>query len=1099
MIARQLVRTLLLAVFALAAWAQSSNQGVILGTVTDESGSVIPGVRVTAVNVETGLERTTEGNAQGDFRFDFLPPGGYKVTAERAGFRKSELAGLTLRVGQNLRADIQLNVGALSQQVTVESDAAAVNTETANLGEVISSEKIQNLPLNGREYIALAALVPGAESGNPKRGAIDDKGYVIGFNGTRSSQNAFFFDGADNTDANQNQLISSPSVDAIKEFRVETNLYSAQYGRSGGAVISVVTNSGTNSFHGTVYDYHRNKVFDARSYFFTQPREKMAQFLFNQFGGTLGGPVVKNKLFFFGSYEGFRKKTPGSLMTTFAPTEKERVGDLTSTTNPWTGQPAVLYDPATLQPIPGNILPASAISKVGQAMMSLWPQPNYSGDPILNLRMFRKGSSDQNKVLGRVDYYVSNKDLLSGTFNFGNYNTLTPSNTIYGDTKNLDRDRVLVATYTHTFLPTLVSDLKFNFTKYNTGSDFVLVDKNYAKEWGLWSGTQTVVQGSPRVLMYTQGFTLFNLGNVGKSGRDNINVYVKDNLMWIKNRHSVLVGGDFRRQQYDWTFNDGVPATYYFGLYDASPAYNATYIGTGSTFTSVLTGISPRVTYGIGDGSPMLLRRNGFSLYFQDDWKVSSRLTVNLGLRYEFEQPFASGTNEFVNFDFDSGVPIYPAGAPKDKLAILQYPYETGGAARPFDPSKKNFGPRVGMAYRPFNNNSTVIRAGYGLFHTSEVAYNMVYGAWVNPFRGQFGYYSRATNWADGVDRTRSVDQQPLDYAQAQGANPGTFYATTPYYPTGYVQQYNLTVARDLGFKTILEISYVGSKGTNMAGPATVDMINPAGAQKMRQLIKNFSPVVRSKGFNSKYNSLQMKLAKELSHGFSLLSAFTWGHAMAESSNDATNENIFSDEVLAGSVAARRYSNADFDIRKRMVVSGVYELPFGRGKAMGSNWNEVVNGIAGGWTTNFILTFQDGYPFTVYDTATHFPNRVCDGNLPSDQRTPDKWFDYTCFVTQVGTPVVDATGVKRTINVQGNAAPNVIVGPGTNNIDFGLHKNFRLAERTRIQFRAEAFNIFNHPNLTAPSSNYFFNTVSGAKITRVRDNRSIQFALKLHF
>lgn len=1084
----------------LPCWGQSTNQGAIVGTVTDESGEVITGAKVTALNIDTQVTRQTVSSEHGDYRLDFLLPGRYQVTAERSGFKKTTVTDLELQVGQARRVDLRLAVGEISGQITVSSNEAAINTESPALGEVIDNQKIQNLPLNGREFIQLGALVPGAESGNPKRGAIYSKGYSIGFNGARAGYNAYYLDGADSTDGNTNQLISSPSLDAIKEFRVETSMYSVQYGRSGGGVISVVTNSGSNQFHGTLYEYHRNKALDALPVFATGSREAQPSYLFNQFGGSVGGPIRKGKTFFFFSAEGFRQKKPGQLITTFAPTAKERIGDLSETINPFTGLPVVLKNPFTGELIPDNKVPANLINPVGKRLMDLWPEPNYSGDPFLNLRIFRSGTFNQNKWLARVDHHFSERDTLSATFNYGNYDNISPSHTPYGDINGLGYDRTLVVTHTHTFSNTIVNDLKFNYTHYRAGGDFALNDKNYAKEWGLWSGTNSPSLGSPRILMYTVGFQVFSLGNAGGYLYKNRHAYIKDNLVWVNGQHTVLIGGEFKHQPFDWMFNDGVPATYYFGLYDGLPSLDSTYGVSGSTFSSLLMGTTARTIYGLTNGDFMKLRRNTFSLYLQDDWKVTPRLTLNLGVRYEYEAPFASATNEFLSLNFETGLPRYAKGAPADKLALLQFPYETDGPNRPFEPNKLNFAPRVGFAFRPFNDNRTVVRGGYGLFYTSETAYTTIYGAWVIPFRGQFDYFSRAFNWPDGMDHFVTIDKEPYEFGSTLGRrNPGFFLPNSPDYPTGYLQQWNLTIGREIGSGLALEAAYVGSKGTNLNGASSVFQYSPELSAKVEQKLPGWSLGLRTKGFNSKYHAMQLKATKRLSDGLHFLASFTWGHALAESSNDETNENFLNDRTALDNIILRRYSNADFDVRKRFSLSGGYDLPFGRNKAIGSNWNGFLDSLLGGWQLNFILTLQDGYPFTVYNSSLRFPDRICDGNLPASQRTADRWYDFSCFPDHQSTIVTGPNGQSREINIHGNAAPNSIVGPGQQNLDLSLQKNFRITEGSRLQFRFEAFNALNHPNLIGPSGNYFFNSASGAKITRARDNRDIQLALKFIF
>jgi hypothetical protein len=1073
-------------------WGQSANQGAIIGTVIDPHGSVVPLVNITAVNVEKGLTRTVVSNDRGDFRIGSLEPGVYQVIAEREGFKKAELAGLEVLVGQTLRLLIKLEVGTIAEKVTVTSTEAILDTETPARGEVIDETKIQDLPLNGREFIQLASLVPGAESGNPKTGAVYSKGFSISFNGARAGYNAYTVNGAESTAPLENTLISSPALDAIKEFRVETNMYSVQYGRSGGGVINVVTKSGTNQLHGTVYEYHRNKALDALPVLFQGKRQDAPSYLFNQFGGTLGGPISKKKTFFFLSYEGFRQKKPGSLIVTFAPTEKERNGDFSETINPFSGKSVVLKNPYTGQIIPGNKLPPELISPVGKRLMDLLPKPNYFGDPFLNLRIFRSGKFTQNKWLAKIDHSLSTKDLLQGSFNFGNYDNVSPSETIYGDKVGLEHDRTLSLTYTHTFSPILVNDLIFSHTWFLQGSRFALNDKIYGREWGL-SPEINKNKGSPRIQLYTIGLRRFTIGNEGDYLHRNRIFYLKDNLVWVKRSHTLLMGGDFRRQAYDWQFNSG-QAQYAIGFYDGAPGLDNYYGIAGSTFADLLVGLSSIVWVGLGEGDYMPLRRNAFSAYVQDEWKLVPRLTLTLGLRYDYEAPFSAANNQFMTLDFNTGLPRYAKGAPPEKLAKLTFPYETGGPNRPYEPSKTNFAPRVGFAFRPFNNNRTVIRSGYGLFYTSETAFTTTYGAWVIPFGGMVTWYAKRNFWPDRKDRLTPLDMRPTDLDVVIGRSPGYFQANTPYYPTGYLQQWNLTIGQSLGWRTAVEIAYAGTKGTNLNGQASILFYSPQLLDKIGKQVPGWSLGLRIKGFNSKYNSLQLKVRKDVSHGLNFLAAYTWSHAMAEASNDATAETLLIDQVTSGYFISRRWADADFDVRHRFSLSGTYQLPFGRKRAFGSSWNKWLDGFLGGWGISYIWTVQGGYPFTVYDSRLRLPDRICDGRLPKSQRSPDRWFDYTCFPTH---PSKIING--REVSIHGNSPPNVIHGPSTNRWDIGLLKKFSITESAALQLRLESFNAFNHPNFIAPAGNYFFNSASGARLLRTQDSRDVQVAAKIIF
>lgn len=1078
---------------------QSANQGAIVGSVVDPGGGVVPGVTILVRNVTTNLERTTISDDRGNYRIEFLQPGEYEVTGELAGFKKVHLSGVLVRVGQVVRADIELHIGEVADTVTVEGATTTVKTESATLGGVVDNVMIQNLPLNGREFYQLAATVAGAHAGLAKRGAVAVKGssptggegFTLGFSGARSSQNSYSVDGIDSTDADRNELISSPPLDAIKEFSVESNLYAAQHGRAGGGVISVTTQSGTNEFHGSLYEYHRNKALDARPYFFRGTREEQPMYLFNQFGGSLGGPILKNKTFFFVAAEFFRQKKPGQNMISFAPTAAERAGDFSSSLD-GQGQPLTLLNPYTQEPIAGNVLPAGLQHPVGSRLLELWAQPNFD-HPITNLRFMRSGTSDIDKWTTRVDHSFDENNTLSGTFNFGDYDNILLGTTEFADGNSLAHDRALGLTYTRVFSPSLVNDTKFGYVTYNHGLVGANTDKNYADEWGIWNDSDNT--GVPRLSMFTTGFAVYNLAAVVANEFKNKNIYFKNSLIWNKGNHTLHFGGDFKRQDYNWRLvnSDIGVISFGYGPYEAHPSLHQWYGATGNVIATLMTGLP---AYMLKDYRPeqfQELRRNMFAFWFQDDWRVHPRLTLMLGLRYDFLAPFEEINGRIARLNHATGKLSYGSVDPSE-VEIMKFDFDVGGPNTVYDPSKRDFAPRIGLAYRPFDDNRTAFRAGYGLFYANEAGRYTSWGAWLPPFKGTYNWAPQPAWWPDGQARWTTYDQKPRDIEERIGAPPTWSVFTTQDYPTAYFQQWNVSLEREVINRLSVELAYVGSKGTNLSGLTPVP-------EDLQARILQFAPVfpnLMGKGFNSKYNSLQVTVRKDLSHGLNFRSAFTWGHAMAEASNEETAENIFKDTGIDGEVIHRRYSRADFDVRKRFVFTGGWELPFGRGRSVGQNWSSWVNSILGGWQTFGVLTLSDGFPYTVYDPAFRLPNRICDGNLPASQRTVERWFDHSCFVTNSPTPVVGPDGVERLVNWNGDAGSNIITSPGIGNVDLGIHKNFAVTEAVTAQFRFETFNAFNRPNLIGPNQT-FFNQDWGAEITRARDNRSIQLALKVLF
>jgi len=1110
---------LLLLSIAPFSWSQSTNQGAITGTVTDPTGAMIPGVSIIVVNTDTGVTRKTTSNKEGNYTVGFLTSGHYSATAETNGFKTMTTTGLVLTVGQLLRVDIHMIIGDLKQDVTVTSNAAPLNVDTPELGDVISEQSTQNLPLNGREWIGLAALVPGVSSGSPKTGMVYSKGYSIAVNGARASENGYTVDGADSVDPLYNQLITSPPLDGIQEFRVHTNAYSAEYGRAAGANISAVTKSGTNRFHGTVYEYYRAKVLDALPLFSNTTKADLPNYLFHQYGASLGGPIKKDKTFFFFGIERFYNMKPGSLFVTWSPTDEERNGNFCDSINRFTGGPVVLKNPFNQVQIPGApegntdseplgscVIPANLINANGKKIMDMIPEPNTFNpdDPLHNLTFFRGGQFRQKKYLTRIDHKLSNKDMLFGTFSFGNYDNSNPGETKYADTVQQDHDRTVTVTYTHLFSSSMVNNLNISKTWYLSRSGALLGDKNYANlDWGLTEQIQRA-NGTPAAAVLSGNDQSFTLGSGGDYAHRTRNLNIKDTLEWIKGPHSLHIGGDLRLQAYNWIYDSGA-GQIYFGLNDGATTGQNVWGMAGNPWADLLMYVSALPYTYIGDGSYMPFNRSSGSVFLQDDWKVKPRFTMSLGLRYDYEGPWES-QGPFLSFNWKLAEPQWSKNSPPSELAKLDYNFARNGPNSSYPANALNFAPRVGFAFRPFSGDRTVLRVGYGIFYDSLQSLDVSYGSWSPPYQGALVTYTKPVRWPDFQSRIKPLDQDPFSQADIDsklGGNP-TLYANAQHWPASYNQQWNLSVGQDLGWNTKFELAYVGSHGTNLSGLLSdgIATVAPDVCDKSKVINPptGFCGWLWEKGFNSTYNSLQASAHREFSNGASFLAAYTWSHSMAQASQDDDYTDVIMNQNIEGRSFDRRWANSDFDVRHRFSLASHYPLPFGRGQQFGSNWHPVIDGILGGWQLDGIVQLQSGFPFTVRSANGTLPDRVCNGNLPSGQRTRDKWFDYTCFVDHPPTVTTDPTGMQILTNTNGNAGLNLITGPGTNNWDLSVAKTFPLKlENTQLQFRGEFFNAFNHANLTAPAGNQFYNNSGGAIIYRGRDNREIQLSVKLKF
>jgi len=1089
-------------------WAQGSGEGSIYGTVADASGAVIPGADVTVVNDLTGLTRNTTTDDNGSFRVDFLRPGEYRLEIRKQGFETAKLTNIKLLVGQIRKVDSALNVGSISSEVTVSQEGVALNTTNGTRGDVIEKNEISNLPLNGREFLPLATLVPGAYSGTrPLDVPVGAKGnFVAGYNGARGNQNSFYLDGGVNTSPQANNMISSPSVEAIQEFRVQTDQYAARYGQAAGGIISVITKSGTNAFHGSLYEYHRDKALDALPFFYTGTRKDLPNRLWNQFGGSIGGPVWapifgeggpswwkgKDKLFFFFNAEFFPQLASQEKIG-FAPTAAERVGDVRNSINPWSGQPVVLTDPHTGEIIPSGILPDSLKSPVGIALMNLWPEPNYPQNPAFNYRVFRPVRNSVHKYLLRIDANFSSNNSLAGTLNWGNSDQGVAGFIDYGDKIQTDHDRTVTTHFTHIFSPSFVSITGFTFNQDFYGDRYRLAEKNYGVELGM-DPSVNKNPGMPWILLFTQGSQFFTFGAAGDNKNFTRQGQIYEDMSWQRGRHTLQFGGLFWRQNYKWQFFSG-SSQYFVNLIDGiAPGTWPLFGVTGSAFTNLLAGLYNLGVFGAGGGEYAHFQRDTYALYAQDDWRVSRRLTLNLGLRWDYERPFKVLDKKFLSLNEQNGLIKYTQGAPG--ISAMQIPYESDGSDLTYRSHPLVLDPRVGFAWQPFSSGDTVLRGGYGIFHTSELATSIQAASFANPFGGP------TTVWQKGIlggfpdgDHLDGFSNPPFGLDSARRRHPGCcFVYTDTKYPRSYMQHWNLTVSHKLPAKVIGEIAYVGGRGVNLSGYTPLSSYNTDAYNKF---VVNYGPSVkppvRVKGFNSIYNALQVHARRNQGHGLTFLAAYTWSHAIADSSNDNVTENL-NNELLNGGVDNwhRFRANAGFDVRHRFSLSTIYELPWGRGRRIGSNWSKVVDTALGGWDLSAIYTYQTGFPFSVRSTAQTIPDRICDGNLPKSERSLQRWFDYTCFPTHIN-PV---TGQPS----DGNAGANQIYGPGINNWDMGIHKRFMLKETMNIELRLEAFNIWNHPQFRGPvSGNWFNNTKESAEIGTARDQRQVQLAVRFDF
>jgi len=1057
---------------AVGAFAQVDT-GTITGSVRDSQGAGIPSATVTFIDVSTNTSSKTQTDASGDFASLPLRPGTYNVVIEASGFKKQTRERVAVKVQDRLRLDFDMAVGSVNENVVVTAETPAVQTDSSSLGEVVTSEQITQLPLNGRDYIQLATLTTGVvrtSSGTNGNTGGSSTGGLNSFvaNGTRGTLNNFLLDGIDNNSNDNGGVVLRTNVDAIQEFKIQTNSYSAEFGRSGGAVVNAIVRSGTNRYHGNAFEFFRNSSLDARDYF-EDPTQKKASFKQNQFGGTLGGPIVKNKLFWFGDYQATIIRNPMILISA-VPTPAERSGDFSDPSDP------IIFDPTTGLPFPGNKIPAERIDSISQAFMNLYPDPNQTTQG----NNFKLSPSEQDRIDQgdfRLDYTASERDQIFARYSMSGRTDVRPAplpglaNGGDSSTGNGYEDTMGAAIgYTRTFTPRTVNEFRvgFNYVHIKRG---VPVDGTSLPPADL---QVPGVPDDPRV----NGLTLFAPSGFRRVGDPRFaptilasqERQITDVLTLVRGSHTFKLGGEMRWSQFNILQVTAPRGQFVFtGQFTQNPANG----NDGSSLADMLLGlpISATISTIIELGN----RQHTPSLFAQDDWKVTRHLTLNLGLRYDYFSPIKEASNHQSNFDYATGQ-LLVAGQNGNSDALVTA-------------DKANFSPRIGFAWTPGDSGDTVIRGAYGMFYSGQeirtaaplqLAYNL-------PFFYQPSFIS------DGVTPVITVSQGFPTLNPSQAINPGVT-SVDQHLHTPYYQSWNLAVQRSLPASITAEIAYAGSKGTRLqvVTDQNQDPTPGPGDVQSRRPFPEFGSFtsIQNRG-NSIYHAFQAKVEKRFSHGLYFLSAFTYSRAI----NDLPEICCAQPFPQNSYDLSSERGLADFQQKLRWVFSFDYELPFGANRQFPIQ-NRVLNGIFGGWYVGGIYTLASGFPFSPllgFDPSNTGsqglvrPDQLRDGNLSSGKRSPNEWFD------------IDAFEIPSTFKF-GNAGRNTLIGPGQNVFDGSVRKQFAITESQRLEFRAEFFNTFNHPNFSQPDNFIDDGPGVAGTITSVAiPQRQIQLGLKYSF
>jgi len=1072
--------------------------GTILGTITDSTGGVMPGATVTLKHEGTGLTRTVVTDAAGEFTAPALPTGKYTLAAELSGFKTMTLSNIDVGVDQRVRINVHLEIGAVSESVTITGSSPLVQISSSELGTTVSEEQIKTLPLNGRNFVNLTRTVPGVVRGIPGAN-IDGAGSLawrasasFSANGQRPRDNNYLLDGVDNNETWLQTVVLFPSVDALDEFKLQTSTYSAEFGRSLGGVVNLQIKSGGNVRHGSVFEFLRNDAFDANNFFNNRAGRPKPDFSQHQFGGTSGGPIVKDKTFYFFDYQGYRV-TQGQTFLSTVPSARMRAGDFSEINR-------IIYDPLTGQLFPGNVIPQSRWDPAAKNILNqIIPESNTggarstTGQTINNYLINPNMERQDNQFDVKVDHSISSNNRAFGRYSFQKTHRLQPATLPHGDAGvtfgagdgNI-KAQGLALNDTHTISSNLLNELRFGWTSIKFFMTPIDYKANLAQAVGIPGVNLNEVTSGFSQITFNNG----GMRNMGSNGNQPLitnqnDFQVFDNVTLVKGRHTMKTGGIWTHRSREILNADLIVGQFRFNQNQTSSCAGVTttctpIANTGFDFASFLLGTADLEDRRLFDAGTYTETRPEIAAYFQDDMRLTDKLTVNAGVRWDLFVPWVEINDKQSNFDPSVGKFIVASpGAVINGVDVGRY-LQTY--------SKRDFGPRFGFAYDLTGSGRTIVRGGYGIFWNFTPGGTSSSKAQNPPFLQATTF---STNFGSNLVLSKGLPDPPgVDPNRpAAGTTRSAFDVN---FRDAHAHNFNVNVQRQFGANYMLEAAYSGSRTRDAALKTDLNQAPPlvgVSDQNVNRPFARTAPLLRTVGTLSStglmdYNGFLFKFQRRFANRFSFLNSYTYGRAIdLNSDNDGTVTltNIFDPEY--------NRAPAGYDVTQTFSSTWIYELPWAAQRA----W--------GGWQLSGILYLRSGLPVDITQSQSMLstgitnnrPNTICDP--VSDSPTIDRWFNTSCF-----QQVPDSTGTF------GATGRNSVRGPGDFNIDMSVIKNTKIAHMD-TEVRLEAFNVLNHPQFAQPNGqlgNAAFGTISAMLASPScalcgTTERQVQVAVKVKF